>query len=235
MKIGLLQCGRTAPTILEKYGEYADLFAQLLAGPGRVFQTWHVVDCDFPQSPQAADAWVLTGSPHGVYEDHPFIPPLEEFLRQVVAARVPVAGICFGHQLLAQALGGEVVKHPGGWRLGPQDYEIEGIDRPVTLHAWHQDQVIRPPEGARVIATGVDCAVAAMAMGDHLLSLQPHPEFHDGIINELITTRRDLPSMKNAPIAETEARMGTAIDQDWAAQMIGAFLEKAASRAKAAE
>lgn len=231
MKIGILHCGHTAPYVIARHGEYAEMFQRLLAGPGRDFVTWDVVDGDFPNGPDAADAWVMTGSPLGVYEDHPFIAPLEALTRDIVAAQRPFAGICFGHQLIAQALGGKVVKHPGGWRMGPQPYRIEGAQDPMQLHAWHQDQVTVAPPGAQVIASGPDCAIAGMTIGEHVLSLQAHPEFTDAVVEDLITARRDAPNFANAPFADVEARLGAPIDRDWAAQRIGTFLEQAEARA----
>ncbi|MEM8957790.1 MAG: type 1 glutamine amidotransferase [Pseudomonadota bacterium] len=227
MKIGILHCGHTAPSVIANHGEYAEMFQRLLAGPGRRFVTWDVVDGDFPDGPDAAEAWVMTGSPLGVYEGHPFIASLEALTREIVAARRPLAGICFGHQLLAQALGGKVAKHPGGWRMGPQPYRIEGVQDPVRLHAWHQDQVTIAPPGAQVIASGPDCAVAGMAIGAHVLTFQAHPEFTDAVVVDLIAARRGASNFANAPFAEAEAELGTPIDRDWAAHRIGAFLEQA--------
>lgn len=227
MKIGLLQCGHTAPSVIALHGEYASMFERLLEGPERQFQTWNVCDGDFPEGPAAADAWLMTGSPHGVYEDHAFIAPLERLTRQIVDASRPLAGICFGHQLIAQALGGRVIKHPAGWKLGPQDYTIDGEDRPVRFHAWHQDQVVETPQDARVIVSGPGCENAGMVIGDNVLTVQAHPEFTDAVVTELIAARRDAPGYENAPIRETAARIGTIIDRDWAAARLGAFLEQA--------
>lgn len=227
MKIGLLHCGHTAPAVIAAHGEYSAMFERLLAAPGRQFETWDVVDGHFPDGLDSADAWLLTGSPHGVNDRLPFIAPLEALTREIVAARRPLVGICFGHQLIAQALGGRVVKHPGGWRMGPQDYWVEGEDAPVRLHAWHQDQVIEAPEGARVIASGPDSTIAGMLFGDHVLSLQAHPEFTDEVLRTLMDARRGAPGYAGAPFADAAAQLGTPIDRDWAARRIGRFLEQA--------
>ena len=230
MKIGILHCGHTAPSVIARHGEYADMFQRLLAGPGREFVTWDVVDGKFPDGAGDADAWVMTGSPLGVYEPHGFIAPLEALTRDIVAARRPLVGICFGHQLIAQALGGTVGKHPGGWRMGPQPYRVDGMPAPVTLHAWHQDQVSVAPPDAQVIASGPDCAIAGMAIGSRGLSLQAHPEFTDGVVTDLSAARRDAANFANAPFAEAEAKLGAPIDRDWAAQRIGTFLEQTKTR-----
>jgi GMP synthase-like glutamine amidotransferase len=79
---------------------------------------------DFPKDIHDCDGWLITGSRFGAYEDHPFIPPLEDFIRAAYAAHVPVVGICFGHQIIAQAMGGKVEKYAGGWSVGPTEYNF---------------------------------------------------------------------------------------------------------------
>lgn len=91
-----------------------------------------------------------------------------------------MVGICFGHQIIAQALGGAVIKHPDGWAVGAQDYDFGG--ERVTLNAWHQDQVIRRPEGAEVLARNAFCENAALIYDDRAFSVQAHPEFSDSFI-----------------------------------------------------
>ena len=189
MKIGILLCGRTNGAALEAYGEYDGAFRDLLGGPGRTFRTWDVVDMDFPEGPRDADAWVITGSKHGAYEDHPFIPPLEDFVRAVRDADVPMVGICFGHQIVAQALGGVVEKFRDGWAVGRTAYEIEGMGE-VHLNAWHQDQVTVIPPGARVVGQSGHCATAALSYGPRLWTIQPHPEFTNERIALMVPERK---------------------------------------------
>lgn len=101
MKIGILQTGRTPDEIRADHGDYDDLFKQLLDGRGFTFETYAALDGMLPASAHDADGWLITGSKFGVYEDHPWIAPLEEFLRNAYAAAVPIIGVCFGHQILA--------------------------------------------------------------------------------------------------------------------------------------
>lgn len=187
MKIGILQTGQSPAELRPQLGDYPALFEQLLAGSGLDFATWHVEAMEFPDTVDQADGWLITGSRHGVYEDHPFIAPLEQFIRDAFAVGKPVVGICFGHQIMAQALGGKVGKFPGGWAIGPQSYEFEGT--PLVLNAWHQDQVLEPPPQARILGSNAFCRYAALGYGDIGYSVQAHPEFEDAFIKGLIDTR----------------------------------------------
>jgi len=187
MKIGILQTGHAPDMLLPDTGDYDAMMARMLDGQGFDFETYAVVDQEFPESPHAADGWLITGSKHGAYEDHPWIPPLEELIRAIHAANLPMVGICFGHQIIAQALGGKVVKHPDGWRVGATQYEIEGS--PLTLNAWHQDQVIEAPDGAEIIGRAEGCDIAAMRIGERIYTVQPHPEYGAAFMQGLLDHR----------------------------------------------
>lgn len=223
MNIGILQTGE-APEPLRKAGDYPDMFRQLLASGGFTFRTFRVLDGDFPASVTECEGWLITGSRFGVYEGHAFIPPLEEFIRRALGAGVPVVGICFGHQIMAQAMGGRVEKFPGGWSVGPATYDFGG--QSVTLNAWHQDQVVAPPPGARTIAHSDFCAHAALAYGATGLSIQAHPEFSADFIRGLIDTRGR--GTVPAPlIAQAEATLDAPLDSGAIADRITAFFHAA--------
>lgn len=191
MKIGILQTGRSPEEMRDKHGDYDDLFKRLLAGRGFEFDTYKVLDGQLPASVRDAEGWLITGSKFGVYEGHDWIPPLEAFLREAFAAGVPIIGVCFGHQVLAQALGGKVEKFAGGWAVGPTAYE--GTDGSSDqIMAWHQDQVTELPEGAEVIGSNNFCEYAMLAYGDKALTIQPHPEFTAEFMADLLEARRDV-------------------------------------------
>jgi len=187
MRIGILQTGLAPDGLSETMGDYPDMFARLLDGHGFTFVTYRVVEGQFPVSVGTCDGWLITGSRHGAYEDHPWIPPLEDFIRAAFAAHVPVVGICFGHQIVAQAMGGRVERYAGGWAVGATDYDFGGTT--LTLNAWHRDQVTVAPIGATVIATNEFCTNAALLYDDRALTVQAHPEFRADFINGLMQTR----------------------------------------------
>ncbi len=187
MKIGILQTGHAPDVLIDKTGDYSNMFQRLLTGQGFTFQTWSVVDMEFPASIHDAEGWLLTGSRHGAYDDLPFIAPLEEFIRSAYAASVPMVGVCFGHQIIAQALGGKVEKFSGGWSVGRTVYNFDG--RAVALNAWHQDQVTRRPADARVCGKSDFCENAALLYQGRAFTVQPHPEFGSDFIDQLAETR----------------------------------------------
>ena len=222
MLIGILETGLLPDDLQAAHGSYPDMFVRLLAQHGFDFRTWSVVRGGFPDGPEAADGWLITGSRHGAYEDLPFIPPLESLIRDIHASGRPLVGICFGHQIIAQALGGRVAKHPGGWSVGPQEYDFQGVPR--RLMAWHQDQVTDLPPGAEVIAQSPFCPYAALRYGAHVLTIQAHPEFGPGIVGGLIETRAPgvVPEERLAP---ARAGLHAPLDSDAIASDIAAFFK----------
>jgi len=223
MRIGILKCGQSPEVMREAKGDYDTMFERLLAGRGFDFDSYHVEAMEFPRDVHEADGWLITGSRHGVYEDHAFIPLLEDFIRRAYAAAVPMVGVCFGHQIIAQALGGEVIKHPDGWAVGAQDYCFGG--EPVMLNAWHQDQVVRRPERAEVVGTSPFCENAALVYGDRAFTVQAHPEFDDAFIEGLIEHRAK-GVVPQPLLAEARARMGEATGSQTLADRIEAFFKQ---------
>lgn len=187
MKIGILQTGHAPDALIESAGNYDQMFRSLLGGNGFEFETFAVLEGVFPSGAEDADGWLITGSKFGVYEDHDWIPPLEDLVRAIHAKSLPLIGICFGHQIIAQALGGRVEKFKGGWAVGRVEYEQDG--RKLALNAWHQDQVIELPKAARVLAGNEFCVNGILAYDDTIWTLQPHPEFKSSFVSGLIEKR----------------------------------------------
>lgn len=230
MHIGILQAGHAAPEVIPHLGDFADMMERMLEGRGFTFTTFNVVDMDFPNSPDAADGWLVTGSKHGAYEDHPFIEPLEKAIQLIYLTGKPLVGICFGHQIIAQALGGTVEKSDKGWGVGLQKYAYG--NEVVSLNTWHQDQVVTPPPMATTVASNKFCEHAALLYGDRAFTVQAHPEFENKMVQALLHLRagtvpheRKVYAQKMIEAANDNARLAEDIGDFFLMDRTGAEVE----------
>ena len=201
MKIGILLVGRASEDLVDKYGTYAEMLINLINSDEKLFEfkTFNILDGIFPLNHNDCDGWIVTGSPHGVYEEHSWIPIVSQLIKDIYDNKLPIFGVCFGHQLIAQALGGNVEKSTKGWGLGLHTYQInnktnymDNLSSEVTLNICHQDQVLSPPNGATVYAKSDFCENAGFYIKDKVLTMQAHPEFLVDFIKALLTARRDV-------------------------------------------
>lgn len=198
MLIGILETGRPPDELKTAYGSYADMFKRLLgeADSQFEFRVYAVLDEQLPISPLECEAWLVTGSRHGVYENLPWMLKLQDFIRAVWQAEQPMIGICFGHQIIATALGGRVEKSTKGWGIGLQNYTVKqpqawmGEQPGFTLNAMHQDQVVELPAKAEVFASSEFCEYAGLVYGGRILTFQGHPEFSTDFEEDLLKLRR---------------------------------------------
>ena len=195
--LGVLETGRPPEDLAPAFGDYPGMVGDWLAPLGAAVRPYAVLDGEFPDSPAECDLWVITGSRFGVYEGHDWIPPLEEFIRICHDRKRPMVGICFGHQIIAQALGGVVRKSAKGWGLGVHDYTpvnwpaaLGRAPERIALQSWHQDQVEELPDEAWRIATSEFCENAALWYPGFALTFQGHPEFPADYVRALIDLRR---------------------------------------------
>jgi len=186
--VTIIETGLVSPANRERHGSYPQMFEAMIAAadPSVTFDTISIPAGEKLPEPSGLEAILITGSSAGVYDAFDWIAPLEDFVRAAHSADVPMVGVCFGHQLIAQALGGVARKSEKGWGLGRHVYDvapgnglIEGTH--IALAASHQDQVITPPPGAKTILSSDFTEHAALLYpGGTTLSVQPHPEFSVG-------------------------------------------------------
>jgi len=201
MKIGILKTDTVRPEWVAEFGEYPDMFERLLLSenPALEFQAWDVEAGELPIDLDAADGFIITGSKSSAYDEKEWIRALENFIQRIHASRRKLIGICFGHQVIAKALGAIVDKSPKGWGCGIQTYQLkdaelaaDGIGEDLRLIASHQDQVMTVPAGAVVIATSDHCNNAGFRIDDHILTFQGHPEFIPDYSRQIMHFRREM-------------------------------------------
>jgi GMP synthase-like glutamine amidotransferase len=229
MKIGLLETGEPPEQLQAEFGRYGAMFQDLL-GPGHDYVTYDVQAGQLPADPAECDAYVVTGSAAGVYDDLPWIAPLKAFLVQ--AKEQPLVGVCFGHQVMAEAFGGKVVKSDKGWGVGLHAYDVAapqpwmGTDdaAKVAVPASHQDQVIVIPPTARAVAGSAFTPAGVLVYDDRpAISMQFHPEFDPAYARALIESRRGS-RFTDAEADAAVASLGQANDRTRVGDWIRAFL-----------
>ncbi len=210
MRVGLLMVGHVAPTSTHIAGDYPELFATLLTGLGIELVPYNLDEDRFPAAVDECDGWLLSPSRCSVYDGHPWIAEAEDLIRDLIARERPYVGICFGHQLAAQALGVPVQRAADGWQVGVHEYEIverrpwmEPTRSRVALIASHEDQVTAVPDGARLLACTSGCPVAGLLIGERAWTLQPHPEFVSELADDLLAQRIELIGAERVAVARS--------------------------------
>ena len=218
MKLAILETGRPPGNLADEFGDYPAMFAGLL-GPEFAIETFDVQTGQLPP-PGAHEACLITGSPAGVYEPLPWIADLLSFIRESEDSRM--VGICFGHQAMAEALGGKVEKSDKGWGAGLHRYwlshEEPWADRvpSIAVPASHQDQVIRQPPNTEIVAASPFTAFAALAWKDRpAISFQFHPEFSPAFAKALIEKRYDVVPDPETAIASLDSPNDNARVGQW--------------------
>lgn len=231
-KIGILETGRPPEELLGEFGNYPHMVEEWLGRIDAEFTRFAVLDGEFPDRADQCDLWVITGSKFGCYEEHEWIAPLEAFIRAAKKAKKIMFGICFGHQIIAQALGGKVQKFDAGWALGVNQYDI--TDWPVelgnapeniSLQAYHHDQIVSLPKDAEIVATSEFCEYAALYYPDFALTVQSHPEFSKAYASALLECRRGT-GLRSTEVDRGLANMEQADNRDVIADIVENYLMK---------
>ncbi|MBO0505551.1 glutamine amidotransferase [Aeromonas veronii] len=233
MRLGILDCDRLDPDLADRFGPvYSEMFIRGFAAlaPELEFRVWSALDGELPEDLHECDAWLITGSRHDAYSDIPWIQALRAWIRQAHDADVKLAGVCFGHQVIAQALGGEVVKSTKGWGLGVSVHPMLA-DEPwmapardqIRILASHQDQVALLPPGATRLAGNDFCPNFMFLQGNNIVAIQGHPEFSVEYNRALIERRRGLlPDERyQNSLSSLEGEVDSATMMQWLLQFLG--------------
>lgn len=206
MKIGILQVDSVREEFQTEFGNYPDMFRELLQKASNSVLEEDLEICNFdveygeyPASPSDCDGYVITGSKRSVYEDEAWITRFRDYIKELHKAKIKMVGICFGHQMLALALGGRSEKADAGWGVGVHSYDVL-IKKPymqpplanVSALVSHQDQVLELPAGAERLGGSKFCPNSMFQIEDHVLGFQGHPEFSKAYSEALMNLRREI-------------------------------------------
>lgn len=234
MRIGIIETGRPAGDLAHEFGSYPAMFERILRPhiPDIDCPSWAVLDGQKPPRPDSCDGFLITGSAFGAYEDHDWIRDTEDFVRACFEAGKPQLGICFGHQVIATALGGKVAKSDKGWGVGIHRYTV--ANRPDWMLGAdsfgavvsHQDQVLEAPPGASVVAQSDFCPIAGFRIGEKVFTLQCHPEMSTQFAHALYEVRRERIGPETIDVAQATLKGGA--DTDLIGSWMAAFFRQAA-------
>ena len=186
VKINILLCDRFPGLLPPEIPSYESMFMDLYRSvcEDADFEVFHTMDGILPDKFDRDELYIITGSNNSAYEDVPWIESLKMWIRKAVALQVKLLGICFGHQVIAHALGGNVVRHTGGWGIGIRESVIADeemkpffADGHLRLLYNHHDHVASLPDGATAIAYSEFCRYEGFRIDSHVLTFQGHPEF----------------------------------------------------------
>jgi GMP synthase-like glutamine amidotransferase len=198
--IGILNAYHFDPTPGNYQEEYSALIEDFTRKifPGEQIKNFKVAQNQWPKSIDECDVWLITGSPKAAYDPDPWIADLKKFIVDLDAHKKKLVGICFGHQVISAALGGKVIQSPKGWGVGVREFKIVQPQTwmtpaliQVSLLFSHQDQVVGLPTGAKLLAEDSFCQFQMYQLGQHILTLQGHPEFSVAFAKSRLQSRKD--------------------------------------------
>jgi len=226
LTLGILNTDELEPEVEHKFGNYSDMFQNLFQNNHHsfIFNTYQVTQEIYPQDIHDCDAYLITGSKASAYENLPWIIKLKEFIRELQQHNKKLIGICFGHQIIAEALGGKVTKSEKGWGVGLMSSDIQNNQswmkpdiKSYSLLVSHQDQVERLPEKALCIAASQFCPNSSFQIEESILTFQGHPEFNREYMLYILKKRREIIGEQayNAAIASLDQDIDESVISNW--------------------
>lgn len=231
MKLAILDADTLYDSLRPRYDSYGLMFEHLLEqfGTGMDISIYRVIDGQYPADPAQYDGYLITGSKHDSFADDEWIVALRNYVQMLFRTGKRLVGVCFGHQLLAHALGGHAGRSDAGWGLGVMQYKLEQqpffIDGRVSVNliVSHRDQVLRLPDGAQRLLSNAFCPNAAFYIPDKVLAIQGHPEFSVEYARALLELRAD--QLTPEMLTQIESSYATPHDGPLVGSWINSFLE----------
>lgn len=236
MHLAILMTNTDESAFAQAHPKDGEKFAALIRAvrPDWSCEVFAVKDGVFPNDLKTFDGVMITGSPASVHDGEPWITRLLDLIREIVAARMPLFGACFGHQAIALALGGKVETNPGGWVFGLTRSDIVDpapwmtpLGPDLSQYGAHIEQVTEPPANARVLIGSAACPVGGFAIGDRVYTTQNHPEMSSGFVAALIEEYAG--KLPEDVVTQARASLSDPADYEDFAETIARFFEQAAS------
>lgn len=198
--LGILEAGQAHPDFAAEHGDIGDWFVRALPEQSEhalAFKRYPTHGGTVPGSLDECDGYLVTGSAASVLEQTDWMRAAQDFIVEAAAHR-PVLGVCFGHQLIADAYGGRVEKSPAGWNAGVKPYRVSTV-KPwmdpsldcFRILSSNADHVAEAPDNAEVLASNETCPVAMMQIGENVLTLQAHPEMETKTAKSIYCRREE--------------------------------------------
>jgi len=231
LKIGLLECDHVREELRHIAGDYREMFTGLFRrhAPQIELESFDVRNGAFPASVDVCDGYLTTGSRFSAYDDEGWITELKDFVRRLREADKPLVGICFGHQVMAEALGGKVEPAPQGWGIGVHGMTVVRRERWMQprqarcgIQYSHRDQIVRLPDHSVVLGESDHCPVAMFRVGEKMLGIQGHPEFPARYVEALVRGRTGRIGAEKVNAADFTSPTDEAILTNWISKFLGA-------------
>jgi len=200
MKLGVLLCDHVQTALQKEFGDYIDMFEQAITAADDSISIvfYPVVDGRFPENIDECDAYMATGSKASVNDNLPWINQLERFVWQLFLVNKPLVGICFGHQMIAKALGGKVTVSAKDWGIGVTRAKVHA-HKPwmlstasnIQVVVSHKEQISLLPPETQVLIGNNFCPNGMIQVGEHFLGIQGHPEFSRAYCYALMQSRKE--------------------------------------------
>ncbi|CAH0529816.1 glutamine amidotransferase-related protein [Vibrio hippocampi] len=228
MNIGIIVCDRVDPILSAEFGEFADMIIETLSPHGDFnYQLFDAMEGVLPMTDHGCDGFIITGSTFDAYADIDWINQLAQWIVTCDEAQTPLIGICFGHQIIARALGAQVAKSNKGWGIGMSVNQVTGQHdwmqprkEMINILVSHQDQVLQLPDSLTTIASSDFCPNYMLIKQDHILTIQGHPEFSTDFEYKLLERKRELVGEEAYQNARTSLELlpDSALIMQWFAQ-----------------